>query len=425
MVAALALLAVLNLFLTSRTWFFLLVSFGLLLLASYLWVLSLARGLRVGRIYRQSLIQVGDRLTESFRVVNRSLLPVPWLELRDDSDLPGYSVSRTIALGGQSDLSWQAGGLCLQRGQFRLGPWRVRTGDPFGLFEVTASADRSVELLVYPPVGRVPGAEPEKGRSAGDRRQLRAASEQTVTTAGVRQYRPGDPLRHVHWPTTLRLGDLMVKDFDLDPAGDLWIIMDMEAASQAGHALDSTEEAAVMAAAAVAGRVLSQGNAVGLLAYGERRVLEAPARGEMQHWRLMQSLATIRALGQWPLVRMVEGERTSLAGGAGVVVIAASDCATLPTAVDLLRRAGARPAVLLLDSASFGGRADAHTQSETLTRLAVRHWVLGSDYQFVDLDRRQRRRRAAARRAGRWGLEGTALRPVADGSGAGGPDDRA
>lgn len=418
MAASLVLLAALNLLLPSRVWFVLLVGFGLLLGVSYLWVRSLARNVRLGRRYSRSLIQVGDRLAEDFRLVNTSVLPLPWLELRDHSDLPGYAVGRAMSLGPQADLTWQAGGLCLQRGQFRLGPWEVRLGDPFGLFEAAGRVERWVDLLVYPPIGTAPDALPEKGRSAGERSHLLRASEQTVTAAAVRQYQPGDPPRHVHWPSTLRLGALMVKDFDLDPAGDLWVVMDMEAAVQAGAGPESTEEAAVLAAAAVTARALGQGHAVGLLAYGQSRVLATPARGQMQHWRIMQALATIRAEGEWPLARMVEAERWTLADGAGVVVISTSSSETLPAATDRLRRMGARPSVLVFDAADFGGGKDAWGAAETLAQMGVRHWVIGSDYEFVHLDRREKRRRVAYRQAARWGLESPAVAAGGNGGGS-------
>ncbi|NPV07327.1 MAG: DUF58 domain-containing protein [Anaerolineae bacterium] len=374
----------------------------------------------MGRRYGSSLIRVGDRLVEDFRLVNTSVFPMPWLELRDNSDLPGYSVSTALGVGPQSEVRWQAGGLCLQRGQFRLGPWEATTGDPFGLYQVTARSNAHVDLLVYPPVGRAPEVAPDKGRSAGERSHMVRSVEQTVTAAGVRHYTAGDPPRHIHWPTTLRVGDLMVKDFDLEPAGDLWVVLDMEARTQAGQDHESTEEYAVLAATAIVARGLGREQAVGLLAYGGGRVFLPPAKGEEQYWKLMRGLATIRAKGAWPLSQVLHAERWGLGGGAGVVVVASSECESLPAGVELLRRLGSRPSVLLLDAVSFGGKRGAQELSAVLGRMAVRHWVLDREYEFVALSSREKRRRAALRRSERWGLAA----PAAWGSPSKGHPDR-
>ena len=387
----------------SRVWYLLLVSFALVLALAYGWTLALARNVRVGRRYNRALVQVGDRLVEDFAIVNNSLLPVPWLEVRDRSTLPGYTVSVAMSLGPQSEERWRAGGICRQRGEFTLGPWQVSTGDPFGLFRAVGQQGVLAHLLVYPPVGRAPEVLARSGRSTGSRSHMQHSMEQTVTSGGVRQYVSGDPPRYIHWPASLHTGALMVKDFDLEPAGDIWLVLDMARPVQSGELDESTEEYVVLAATALAARSLQREQSVGLLAYGQKRFYLAPARGEVQYWQVMRALATLRAEGTWPIGKVLEVERWNLGPGSSIVIIAPSAASDLLVGVEVMRRAGLGTSVLLLDSPSFGGAGDAGEVAQRLLELGVPHSVIAKGYEFVALSRRERLRRRP-RREERWGL---------------------
>jgi uncharacterized protein (DUF58 family) len=387
----------------SKVWYFLLISFALVLGLAYLWTWSLARNVRAGRRYSSALVQVGDRLAEDFAVANSSLLPAPWLEVRDQSTLPGYSVSLAMNLGPQSEERWRAGGICRQRGEFTLGPWQVSTGDPFGLFRAVGEAGVLALLLVYPPIGRAPEVLARAGRSSGSRSHMEHSLEQTVTSAGLRQYVSGDPPRYIHWPASLRARELMVKDFDLEPAGDLWIVLDMAIASQSGEMDESTEEYMVLAATALAARALRREQAVGLLAYGRERLFLAPARGEVQYWRIMRALAMVRAEGTWPIGHLLEVERWNLGRGSTTVLLAPAAAGDLLVGVEILRRSGLGASVLLLDNPSFGGQGDTRSVAQQLVDLGIAHSVIGKGYEFVPVSRKERLRRRP-RGTGRWGL---------------------
>lgn len=388
----------------SRVWHYLLLSFGLALGLSYLWTLALARNVRVARHVRSALLQVGDRLVEDFAAANSSLLPAPWLEIRDSSALPGHAVATAFPLAAQSEERWGVSGICGRRGQFGLGPWSVRCGDPFGFFEAVGHASRFAELLVYPPVGVAPEVVLRRGEASGSGRHLQPSLSQTVTSSAVRQYLHGDPPRYIHWPTTARVRELMVKDFDVEPAGDLWVVMDMSLAGRAGDGDDSTEEYIVLAAAALVARSLSRSQAAGLLAYGSERVWVPPAKGEGQYWRLMRALATCRAEGSWSIGRVLDVERWNLGHGSTVAVLASTAAADTAVGVEILRRLGVSANVLLFDAASFGGEGDAATIARQLVDAGVPYWVIGRGYEFVPLSRRERRRRRPVRWAERWEL---------------------
>jgi uncharacterized protein (DUF58 family) len=160
----------------------------------------------------------------------------------------------------------------------------------------------------------------------------------------------------------------MVKTFDLEPSGDLWIVLDMDEAVQAGQEEESTEEYGVILASSLADRVLRQNRAVGLVAYGTQPgngdgglqplpTIVMPQKGEAQRWRILEALATVRAGGNWPLEQVLGEMNRNLGRGMTLVVITPScDPAWLAGLLPPMRR-GVAPSVVLLDAGSFGHEA--------------------------------------------------------------------
>jgi uncharacterized protein (DUF58 family) len=206
--------------------------------------------------------------------------------------------------------------------------------------------------------------------------------EVTTNAAGVRDYAPGDQINRIHWPTTARLDSIMVKTFDLEPSGDLWIVLDMDAAVQAGEGEESTEEYGVILAASLSSQTLRENRAVGLVAYGTnpRRdgraaeplpVLVLPQKGTAHQWRILQALATVRAGGRWPLEQVLAEMNRNLGRGMTLAVITPScDPGWVAGLLPPMRR-GVTPTVVLLDPVSFGGQGNAGALAGLLADLGV------------------------------------------------------
>lgn len=378
----LALLLLLQLILPSRVWLGLFLVAGGAWGVGYLWARQLAGHLLLTREQHYGWAHVGDLLEERFTLQNRSLLPAPWVEIDDRSDLPGYSAHSVRSADGQQVLRWRTEGVCRQRGLFTLGPWLARSGDPLGLFEVTFHHPETQSILVYPPIVHLPHLHLPRGAATGTGRTSQRALEVTTNAAGVRDYVPGDAMNRVHWRSTAHMERLMVKTFDLEPSGDLWIVLDLDAAVQAGEGEESTEEIAVILAASLSNRVLEANRAVGLVAYGTAPPTDGgpprplptfvlPQKGKAQQWRILQALATVRAGGQWPLARVLAEMDRNLGRGMTLAVITPScDPAWVAGLLPPMRR-GIAPAVLLLDPNTFGGEGNVEGLQSLLADLGV------------------------------------------------------
>jgi uncharacterized protein (DUF58 family) len=260
----LAVLLLTAIFLPNRIWNTLLIGLGGLFLAAYLWVRALAQGLYAQRRLRFGWVAVGDQLEELFEIFNDSAVPALWVQVSDDSNVPGYRAAVVRSVGGGQVDRWRETAVCQQRGQFHLGPWQIRTSDPFGIFSLTQFYPVVNEIIIHPPVhGRLPVQLPS-GESSGQQRVRHHSWQATLNAASVRPYQPQDPQRWIHWPISAHRDHLYVRQFDQDAAGDVWLLLDLQAESQLGRGANSTEEQAVLLAASLSARALRQNRAVGL-----------------------------------------------------------------------------------------------------------------------------------------------------------------
>lgn len=203
--------------------------------------------------------------------------------------LPSYSVTlRTgdrrlyvdrLAAGEQILLTWECA--FTARGRTRLPGVRVTTRFPFGLFVKTSRTMLEEEAIVFPAV-----------RPVGDagRRRPTASSGRALHRRGrghdlynLREYRPGDDRRLIHWRSTARAGTLIVRELEAETAAATRIVLVGDGTRDAGRL-----EAALSEAASLAVHLLGSGAALGLVGPG----VEVPAgRGRAHQQRLLTALA--------------------------------------------------------------------------------------------------------------------------------------
>jgi uncharacterized protein (DUF58 family) len=387
------LLLVMQLINPYRGWVILLAGLGGAWLIGYLWARSLARGLKLTREMRFGWAQVGDKLQERFTVENQGWAPAVWVEIIDHSTLPDYRAGRVTGVGAQSENRWHSEGYCTRRGLFTLGPTGLRTSDPLGLYTVQLYYPACADLMVTPPILPLPSIEVAPGGRAEEGRRRPLAPERTVISAGVRDYQPGDSLRWIHWPTTARRDALYVRLFDNLPAGNWWIVLDMNGSVQVGEGGDSTAEHGIILSASLASQGLQAGRQVGLVASGAELVWCPLGSGENQQQGILRALALLE-----PGERSLENLLARMPPGFGrmsslIIVTPDVEGSWVNSLVPLLRR-GVVPTVLLLDPLSFGGTATAASLAPLLSRVGAAHGIVTR--QLLD------RPEARPGRQGRW-----------------------
>jgi uncharacterized protein (DUF58 family) len=354
------LLLILEIIWPSRAWRTMLVILSGGWLLAYLWARSLRKGLYLQREMRYGWAQVGDLLQERFTIYNLGWAPGLWLEVEDHSTLPNYSASRVSGVGGGGDRTqWKVEQTCTRRGLYTLGPTSIHSGDPLGIYSVETLLPDSTVLMVVPPVLPLPSIQVAPGGQVGDgHRPRRSALETTVSVDTVREYSPGDPLKAIHWPTSVRRDALYVRQFEHIPSSDWWICLDLEAASQVGSGDDSTEEHGVIMAASLADYGLRQGHAVGLVTCGQDLVWIPPSHNPGQVMEILRALAPVHA-GERPLSDVLISSQTAMQRGVTLVLITPNVTGEWAAPLMKLKRSEITPSVFILDPVSFGGEGNA------------------------------------------------------------------
>jgi uncharacterized protein (DUF58 family) len=253
--------AITGLFLSERD----LVSVGVLLV-----VLPLFSALAAGRArYRLSCVRsispprvaVGQTAQAQVRLENVSRLPTGLLLAEDAvpyalGTSPRY-VLNGIERGGSRELSYPLRSDL--RGRFTVGPLEIRVADAFGLVELGRSFSSSTTLVVTPKVVPLPRAVVTGSWvSDGDgrARAMAAAGEDDVVP---RSYRDGDELRRVHWRSTARYGELMVRREEQQWRNRVLLLLDTRRSAHAGSGASSSFEFAVSAAASIGVHLAREG----------------------------------------------------------------------------------------------------------------------------------------------------------------------
>lgn len=362
--------------------------FLLLLVGGYVWAALALRGLRIRRSSRLRRLSVGDIFEEQFEVVNTTRQPCLWLEVENASPLPNAEGSRLLTgIGGRERRSYVARTWLTRRGAFALGPTIVRSGDPFGLFAAHKEVAVAETLVVLPMSVPIKTFPPPPGILPGGKAVRRKTMDVTPHASGVREYVPGDPMKRIHWPSTVRRGRFMVKEFEQDPQADIWLFLDAYAGVHVGRPVQEaltfkvdqwlqkrpqvklpcdTFEYAVSAAASLAQHFLKQQRAVGLTCAAGRLTVVSADRGDRQIGKIMEMLAFLEPVGGLPLLGLVQLQARLLPMGSGVILITSATHPDLLLAVEDLQRRSLRPMVLLIAPETFGGRGDSQRLADGL-----------------------------------------------------------
>ena len=229
---------------------------GVLIILPVLSVLAASRTryrISWARTISPARVPAGHTASVSIQLDNVSRLPTGLLLAEDAvpysiGSRPRFILDR-IEPGGSRRLSYP-----IQpdhRGKFAIGPLHVRVADAFGLAKVGSIAAPPCTLVVTPPVTALPHtALAGSWLGEGDARASTAAAagEDDVVP---RAYRDGDELRRVHWRSTARYGELMVRREEQRWRNRAVLFLDTRLGGHGGRGPASSFEYAVSAAASI------------------------------------------------------------------------------------------------------------------------------------------------------------------------------
>jgi uncharacterized protein (DUF58 family) len=238
-----------------------------------------------------------------------------------------------------------------RRGIVRVGPLQVVVSDPFGLVQVATQGAPEVQLTVLPHVDQLT---PMPYTSAHDPqagvRQLNALGRTGEEFYALRPYVVGDDLRRVHWPSSARVDELMVRQNELPWQGRTTVLLDVREATHEGESIEIAVSAAASVVMAAAGRQ----DLVRLVTTDGSDSDFAPGSDHVQ--AIMEHLAVVAPSGGGPLQEAVEALRRRGSGGALVVIVAQVDGDDLRTLAGLRARYGS-VTVVHLDRSAWDPRA--------------------------------------------------------------------
>ncbi|NYE40302.1 uncharacterized protein (DUF58 family) [Streptomyces fulvorobeus] len=214
-----------------------------------------------------SRVPAGAEARVHLRVDNISRLPTGLLMLQDRvpyvlGPRPRFVLDR-VEPGGRREVSYRVRSDL--RGRYPLGPLQLRLSDPFGMCELTRSFSAYDTLTVIPRTEPLPTlrlAGEASGYGDGRQRSLALAGEDDIIPRG---YRHGDDLRRVHWRSTARYGELMVRREEQPQRARCTVLLDTRGIAYQGAGPDSAFEWAVSGAASALVHMLERGFAVRLL----------------------------------------------------------------------------------------------------------------------------------------------------------------
>jgi len=341
---------------------------------------------------------VGEEIELTLAVENHKWLPVSWLRLQDDfpEALPikggktgPSSKPNTVTMGGVFALRWferverRYRVQCRQRGYFPFGPATLEAGDPFGLFSQKKRESQTAWFIIYPKVLSLAALGLPAKNPFGEVKSDIPLFPDPIRTVGVRDYRPGDDLRFIHWKATARQQRLQTKLLEPTLSRQIAIFLNVATMEHFWRGVVPRKlERAISVAASVANYAAEQRWPVGLMANGslprsDQPLKVLPGRAPGQLTLIMEMLAAVTPVASMDIDRLLWQESSHIAWGATLVVVTAYLSEMLMQTMRTLRDAGRRLTLVAL--------TDSAPPEDSLSGIIVYHLPDASDGNFQDV----------------------------------------
>ena len=337
---------------------------------SWLWSTFALNGVIYKRTFSEVRAFVGETVDLTLSITNRKLLPLAWLRV-DDSfpdrlpivgrELAPSPVPRRGSLISLASLrwyervNWRYQLQCQRRGFYFFGPADLRSGDGFGLFTREVRIEPLDRLIIYPRILPLPELGFPGKQPFGEKKAPQPIFEDPSRTIGVRDYRPEDSLRRVHWKATARLQELQVKVYE--PTHTYYLIVFLNVATYEQHWLGidpQLQEFAISVAASIAFHATEHRYSVGLLANGsvpqsDQSIKVLPSRNPDQLRHILEALAAVTSFATGSIEKLLASESSGVPWGTTLVVVTAVVTEALLVEMVRLRDVGRKLVLVSLD----------------------------------------------------------------------------
>jgi uncharacterized protein (DUF58 family) len=330
------------------------------------WVRIAVRRPVVGRRWTRENLVEGHDMTIELVLTRDSTAPLPSAVARETVGRLGEHEVELLGRG----LGVSAGRYRLRdvpRGRHRFGPVQLSIADPFGLAEVGLAVEEEQALVVYPRLVELERLFFDGGAGANDGRRLLLRRPVGFDLHSVREYQQGESLRRVHWPSTARRGQLIVKELEDSPRDEVAVLLDGDAAAVTGSPPDSSFDAAVRAAGSILLAQVRSGRRCVLALNTAGRETQAVSSDGPEWERALDLLAAAEPDARSPVAALLDPGVGPAAFSLELVVVTSR---IEPGLVNRLieRALSRRPAALVhVEAGSFAGRP--HQPEPGLLRL--------------------------------------------------------
>ncbi len=189
-----------------------------------------------------------------------------------------------------------------QRGLYHIGPLNIRISDPFSVNVHRMRYEETDTITVMPEVEMIKSLKLDIRRTRSIVGDINSRKRGIGTEFyGIREYYPGDELKHINWKASARLEDgLLTNEYTAERSGDVTILIDARKSSILGPPGKSTIDYGIRAAASISWNVLNRKNRVGMVVFRDTIDVVQPGYGKRQFYRIMNSLLLIKEGGSMP-----------------------------------------------------------------------------------------------------------------------------
>ncbi len=348
---------------------------AVILFCGFLTIFS-SRDFSIVRSAKETRQQVGQLLNEKYEVENKHFFPILWVKVEDCSGISKKSQKIIAWIPGRSKRTFYNLTYLSQRGVFTLGPTKVISGDPFGLFSRIYNFHSFQKIVILPSFEKISSfPEPSGSDTGGEARKARNL-EINPYTISVREYHIGDPLKRIQWKYTAKMDKLMSKEFETDPQSIVWILLDGDKNSHfyanekenlednvnsnwiTQNAIHSDHfknsfEMGISLAATLCDYYVNNSQNVGFFSNSQQNIVLAPEGGERQFDKILELLASLKNDSQQSVLDAMINHGAVTTKTSTLIAISSNTSNSYIKAIQQLSLRGFQIILLSIDPSSF------------------------------------------------------------------------